>query len=68
MVYTHEKDNTGLVMGSIDKGSLRGGWPKVKKHIHVDEKAPWTMIPDDGAPQMEGSEFAHLVQPYSKPR
>jgi hypothetical protein len=55
-------------MGSIDPGSLKGEYPKIQQHIFVGEKAPWTVIPDDGAPQKETSSVAHLIEPYAEPK
>lgn len=68
MVYAFEKDTTGLVMGSFDPGSLKGEWPKIKKHIFVKEKAPWTIVPDDGAPRFEGPSEPLFIESYAKPR
>lgn len=68
MVYEFEADGTGIVMGSIDPGSLKGEWPAVQQHIFVGEKAPWTVIPDDGAQKHETSSVAHLIEVYAEPK
>jgi hypothetical protein len=68
MVYTSERDKTGLVMGSIHPKSLKLEL-KPRKHIFLKEKAPWVTVPDDGLPRFEGSSDANLrVEAYSKPK
>jgi hypothetical protein len=52
MVYT-AKDDTSLTWGSVDSESLQVAVPKVKKHMFLKEKAPWVVLPDDGADHYE---------------
>jgi hypothetical protein len=54
MVYNDSKETTGLVMGTIDPDEWKDDWPRVCKHIFLKEKAPWTTVPEDGAPRYEG--------------
>jgi hypothetical protein len=51
MVYNAE--DTSLTWGSIDLESLKAAVPKVKQHIFLGEKAPWMVLPDDGAARYE---------------
>ncbi|OCL03753.1 S-adenosyl-L-methionine-dependent methyltransferase [Glonium stellatum] len=49
MTYKAKPHYTSLTMGSIDDGSVRCIIPPVKLHIFLKEKAPWMVLPDDGA-------------------
>lgn len=48
-------------MGSIDMQSLACEAPKVGQHIYLGEKAPWVVLPDDGAERWSTQEMAHLI-------
>lgn len=62
MSYSFSTDDLGVTMSSIDLESLQGEQPKVGKHIYVREKAPWVVLPDDGAERWGTSEDAHLIK------
>jgi ubiquinone/menaquinone biosynthesis C-methylase UbiE len=61
MAYSYETDITHVTMGSVDAGSLTCETPKIKQHIYLSEKAPWVMLPDDGAERWGTAESAHLI-------
>jgi hypothetical protein len=61
MAYSYETDAIHVTMGSIDAGSLTCETPKIKQHIYLSEKAPWVMLPDDGAERWGTAESAHLI-------
>jgi hypothetical protein len=62
MAYTFDNDETSVTMGSIDTSSFTCEPPTVKKHIFLNEKAPWFVLPNDGAERWGTSEFAHLIE------
>jgi hypothetical protein len=53
MAFHSAADETSLTWGSVDSDSLKSAMPKVKKHIFLKEKAPWVVLPDDGAEHYE---------------
>ncbi|PVI07587.1 S-adenosyl-L-methionine-dependent methyltransferase [Periconia macrospinosa] len=53
MEYHSIPETTSLVMSSVNLETFKGTIPKVKRHIFVEEKAPWTLLPDDGAPRLQ---------------
>lgn len=55
---------TGVTVGSIDEKSYKCEKPKIKRHIFVKEKAPWTLIPEDGVVRLDTSPDAHLIVPH----
>lgn len=59
MAYKNSK-LINLTVGSIEQGSLEAPMPKVKQHIFLKEKAPWLVLPEDGAERLETWESAHL--------
>jgi hypothetical protein len=61
MAYSFEADAISVTMGSVDPGSFACEPPKIKKHMYLSEKAPWFVMPDDGAERWGTSEFAHLI-------
>jgi hypothetical protein len=61
MAYSFDPDEISITMGSVDMSSLTCESPKVKNHIYLHEKAPWVVLPDDGAERWGTWEFAHLV-------
>jgi ubiquinone/menaquinone biosynthesis C-methylase UbiE len=60
MVYKSSSDDTSLALGTVDLKSLKAAIPKVKQHIFVEEKVPWEVLPDDGAPRLQGMSEKHL--------
>lgn len=54
MDYHSSADQTWPVMSSIDLETLKGTIPQVKQHIYLQEKAPWVVLPDDGADRLQG--------------
>lgn len=64
MAYHFQADAICLTMGSVDLESLKVEVPKVGNHIFVKEKAPWVVLPDDGAERKETASFAHLLVPH----
>jgi hypothetical protein len=65
MRYAFKEDSISVTVGSIDTASYACEAPKVKSHIFLGEKAPWIVLPEDGAEQWGTSEFAHLIK-FSK--
>ncbi|KAJ4303072.1 hypothetical protein N0V90_001963 [Kalmusia sp. IMI 367209] len=61
MKYHFEPGMTGLTAASIDFDSLKGDKPKVVQHIFLKEKAPWVVLPDDGAKRWQTSFFARQL-------
>ncbi|KAH7359765.1 S-adenosyl-L-methionine-dependent methyltransferase [Pyrenochaeta sp. MPI-SDFR-AT-0127] len=47
MTYPSVPDLVYLTMATVDLESLTSKVPKVIKHIYLDEKAPWVILPDD---------------------
>ncbi|KAF2750279.1 S-adenosyl-L-methionine-dependent methyltransferase [Sporormia fimetaria CBS 119925] len=69
MVYNDSLNSNCITMGSVNGASLKDAWPKVTKHIFLKEKAPWTILPDDGAPRFDGfSDGSPPVEAYAKPQ
>jgi hypothetical protein len=62
MEYAFDKDSISVTMGSVDAGSFTCEPPKVKDHIFLREKAPWFVLPDDGAERWGTSDVAHLIE------
>ncbi|KAH4036555.1 hypothetical protein HBH98_160470 [Parastagonospora nodorum] len=62
MGYTFKDDSISVTVGSIDMASLTCQTPKVRMHIFLNEKAPWVVLPEDGAERWGTSEFAHLLE------
>ncbi|KAF2791688.1 hypothetical protein K505DRAFT_376577 [Melanomma pulvis-pyrius CBS 109.77] len=65
MVYLFAPESTGVTVGSIDEKSYKCEKPKIKQHIFVKEKAPWTLIPEDGVVRLDTSVDAHLIVPLT---
>ncbi|CAO2649276.1 Nn.00g066610.m01.CDS01 [Neocucurbitaria sp. VM-36] len=64
MAYSLDPDHIGLTVATIDFASLTSDSPpKPSKHIFLREKAPWVVLPDDGAERWGTWEFAHLLEP-----
>jgi hypothetical protein len=63
MAFDFEKDHMSLTMGSTNQESYTNVQPKVKNHIFLREKAPWVVLPDDGAERWGTMEDAHLIAP-----
>jgi ubiquinone/menaquinone biosynthesis C-methylase UbiE len=61
MAYVREPEAIDVTMGSIDAGSLTCESPKTMQHIYLSEKAPWVVLPDDGAERWGTMESAHLI-------
>lgn len=59
MYYWNEPKVIGVAVGTVDPHTMRDwrgedGQPwKVRKHIFLSEKAPWEILPDDGAPRFD---------------
>jgi hypothetical protein len=56
MAYHFEEGIIGLTMGSVVEESVRGEFPKMSKHIFVDETmnvGGWE-IPNDGLQRQKG--------------
>ncbi|KAF2105573.1 S-adenosyl-L-methionine-dependent methyltransferase [Lophiotrema nucula] len=70
MVYLHGgwDKRTSLTVGSVDVGTFKGEFPGTKQHIFLREKAPWTVLPEDGAPRYETASEAQAgyIEKYSK--
>lgn len=68
MAYHFEPGSLALTMASVDLDSIKGTKPSVEKHIFLEEKAPWMVLPDDGVKRHETSSFADRLvpQPNSK--
>lgn len=62
MAYSFYPDEVSVTMGSVDLSSFTCDIPKVKNHIYLREKAPWFVLPDDGADRWGTAEFAHLIE------
>ncbi|KAF1957378.1 S-adenosyl-L-methionine-dependent methyltransferase [Byssothecium circinans] len=62
MIYHSESDYTGLLMAGIDLESFKGTLPKIKQHIFLGEKAPWFVLPDDGAARLQTSPFDERLE------
>ena len=62
MKYHFEEGMIGIVFGSVDVETLKGGMPKVEQHIFLREKAPWVTLPEDGAKRMETSDYAKQLE------
>ncbi|KAF1971794.1 S-adenosyl-L-methionine-dependent methyltransferase [Bimuria novae-zelandiae CBS 107.79] len=58
MSYKFEESHFGIVFSSVNLETLQEKMPVVGKHIFLREKAPWVILPDDGAKRMETFEFA----------
>lgn len=65
MMYHFEKGMTGLTAATIDSESLDALQLKVEQHIFLKEKAPWVIIPDDGAERWQESMFAQQLASLS---
>lgn len=61
MAYAFDEKRISVTMGSIDMQSLACEAPKVGQHIYLGEKAPWVVLPDDGAERWSTQEMAHLI-------
>jgi hypothetical protein len=62
MSYSSDPDGMALCMATMDVESLKTeAAPKVVKHIFLREKAPWVVLPEDGAERWGTSEDAHLL-------
>jgi hypothetical protein len=61
MTYSFEENEISITMGSIDTNTFTCESPKVKNHIFLSEKAPWVVLPEDGAERWGTCEFAHLL-------
>ncbi|KAF2639053.1 S-adenosyl-L-methionine-dependent methyltransferase [Massarina eburnea CBS 473.64] len=57
MAYHFESTQTGLLMAGVDLETFKGTMPKIKQHIFLKEKAPWFVLPDDGAARLQTSPF-----------
>jgi hypothetical protein len=55
------EDVVHVTMGSVDQASLTCEPPSIKSHIFLSEKAPWVVLPDDGAERWGTLEDTHLV-------
>jgi hypothetical protein len=62
MSYAFDEHRISVTAGSIDIQSLTCETPKVRMHIYLREKAPWVVLPDDGAARWGTMENAHLVK------
>ena len=58
MSYHFEEGWIDIVFGSVNLETLKGEVPKVEQHIFLKEKAPWVVIPEDGAERKQTSSFA----------
>jgi hypothetical protein len=63
MAYSFSAEHVSITMGSVDLQSFKCELPKVAKHMFVSEKAPWVLLPDDGAERWGTMENAHLIVP-----
>lgn len=61
MEYYYDADCISITMGSIDTSSMSCAIPQVKRHIFLQEKAPWVEMSDDGAEHWGTAEFAHKI-------
>lgn len=53
-------------MATVDLESLKTETtPKVIEHIFLREKAPWVVLPEDGAERWGTSEVAHYLSQQS---
>ncbi|CAI6333418.1 unnamed protein product [Periconia digitata] len=57
MIFRSNPEETSLTMSSVDQDSFKGTMPKVKKHIYLEEKAPWMVLPEDGASRSQRVEL-----------
>ncbi|KAF1831201.1 S-adenosyl-L-methionine-dependent methyltransferase [Decorospora gaudefroyi] len=63
MTYPPFRGEIAMVMGTVDLESMRCEWtPKVERHIFLNEKAPWVVVPDDGAERWGTWEYAHVLR------
>lgn len=62
MTYSFHEEEISLTMGSVNLESMSCEPPVVKKHIFLQEKAPWLMLAEDGAERWGLSEDAHLIK------
>ena len=62
MTYPSDPDKIGLCMATVDLSSLKtDSTPKVVKHIFLQERAPWVVLPEDGTERWGTSADAHLL-------
>lgn len=62
MEYDFTPDCISITMSSTDPDSFTCELPQVGKHIFLQEKAPWVVVPDDGVERWGTEESAHLLK------
>ncbi|KAL2398952.1 hypothetical protein ABEF93_006623 [Exophiala dermatitidis] len=49
MRYYEESDRIAVTLGTMELGGSGTAMPSIGAHIFLKEKAPWFVLPDDGA-------------------
>lgn len=61
MVYHFEKERMAVCLGSVNEAEP--ALPKLEAHIFLESKAPWFVVPDDGARRLNrfSPEFEDVI-------